>query len=78
MILRSLERDRECTAGQGRRSMNLTHRPSFIHRNMSALRQKRTLFTVPIYLSSIADNLAVLRLSLAIVGMAKKGASNAA
>ena len=70
MILRSLERDRECTAGQGRRSMNLTHRPSFIHWNMSALRQKRTLFTVPIYLSSIADNLAVLRL---FVGDSRSG-----
>jgi len=37
---------------------------------MSALRQKRTLFTVPIYLSSIADNLAVLRL---FVGDSRSG-----
>jgi len=43
--------------------MNLTHRPSFIHWNMSALGQKRTFFTVPIYVSSIADNLAVLERS---------------
>jgi hypothetical protein len=50
--------------------MNLTHRPSFIHWNMSALGQKRTFFTVPIYVSSIADNLAVLRL---FVGDSRSG-----
>ena len=45
---------------------------------MSALGQKRTFFTVPIYVSSIADNLAVLRLLVGDSRSGKKGAWNAA